>query len=238
VAEVRIAAEPRTEFGKGGARRTRRAGKVPAVLYGHGQPPSHVSFVAHDFEQVLRTDAGTNVLLQISVDGQTKTALPKAIDRDPVKRTLEHVDLITIRRGQKVEVDVGVHVTGEAAPDTLVDQQLTVLTVEADATAIPEGFEVSIEGMDVGDGVHAADVTLPDAVELRTDPEALVVHVIAAPTAAEVEAELAEAEEDVGIERPGAEGAEVSEEAREAAAAEAPAAEGGGDEGSSPSASQ
>jgi large subunit ribosomal protein L25 len=234
VAEVRIAAEPRTEFGKGGARRTRRAGKVPAVLYGHGEPPSHVSFVAHDFEQILKTDAGTNVLLTVAVDGQTKMALPKAIQRDPVKRSLEHIDLITIRRGQKVEVDVAVHVAGEAAPDTLVDQQLTAITVEADATSIPEGFEVSVESMYVGDGVHASDVQLPAGVELRSDPEALIVHVIAAPTAAEVEAELAEAEADVGIEH------EPSEEEVEAAAAEAVAespapeagegAEGGGSE--------
>jgi large subunit ribosomal protein L25 len=215
VSEVRITAEPRTEFGKGGARRTRRAGKLPAVLYGHGTDPRHISLPARDFEHALRTD-GYNVLLSLDLEGGAELALPKSVQRDPVRGSIDHVDLILVRRGEKITVDVPVTLTGDAAPGGLVDQQLTVLSVEAEATHIPSGFEVSIEGLDIGQAIHAKDVPLPDGTTLAGDPETVVVHVMAAPTQEQLESELAEAEAELGA---GAAGA----------AAEAPAESGEGD---------
>jgi large subunit ribosomal protein L25 len=215
VSEVRITAEPRTEFGKGGARRTRRAGKLPAVLYGHGTDPRHISLPARDFEHALRTD-GYNVLLSLDLEGGAELALPKSVQRDPVRGSIDHVDLILVRRGEKITVDVPVTLTGDAAPGGLVDQQLTVLSVEAEATHIPSGFEVSIEGLDIGQAIHAKDVPLPEGTTLAGDPETVVVHVMAAPTQEQLESELAEAEAELGA---GAAGA----------AAEAPAESGEGD---------
>lgn len=224
MSEVRITAEPRTEFGKGGARRTRRAGKLPAVLYGHGTDPRHISLPSREFEHALRTD-GANVLLSLQIDGGDELALPKSIQRDPVRGAIEHVDLILVRRGEKITVDVPVMLTGEAVSGGLVDQQLTVLSVAAEATNIPSSFEVSIDGMDIGDAIHAKDVKLPDGTELAADPEAVVVHVMAAPTAEQVEAELAEAEAELGA------GAAAEEAAEPTAEAEAPAAAEGGEGG-------
>jgi large subunit ribosomal protein L25 len=203
VAEVRISAEPRTEFGKGGARRTRRAGRIPAVLYGHGTDPRHISLPNREFEHALRTD-GANVLLSLQVDGSAELALPKAIQRDPVRGGIEHVDLILVRRGEKITVEVPVILSGDIAPDGLLDQQLTTLSVAADATALPSSFELSIEGLEVGRSIHAKDVNLPEGTELMTDPEAVVVHVMAAPTAEEIDAELAAAEADLGAGAAGA----------------------------------
>jgi large subunit ribosomal protein L25 len=209
VSEVRITAEPRTEFGKGGARRTRRAGKLPAVLYGHGTEPRHISLPSRDFEHALRTD-GANVLLSLDLDGGSELALPKSIQRNPVRGEIEHVDLILVRRGEKITVEVPVNVTGEAVSDGLVDQQLTTLSVLAEATHIPSGFEVSIDGFQIGDSIQAGQVSLPDGTELAGDPEQVVVHILAAPTAEQVEAELAAAEEELGA---GAAGAEAAAEA-------------------------
>jgi large subunit ribosomal protein L25 len=213
---VSIAAESRTEFGKGGARRTRRAGKVPAVLYGHGTDPRHISLPARDFEHALRTD-GANVLLELQLGEGGELALPKAIQRDPVRGSIEHVDLILVRRGEKIVVDVPVTLTGDVVPGGLVDQQLTVLSVSAEATHLPSGFEVSIDGLEIGSSVHASQVELPQGTELAGDPESVVVHVMAAPTAEQMEAELAEAEAELGA---GAAGAAA------AAEAEAPTGEG------------
>ena len=233
MAEVRISAEPRTEFGKGGARRTRRAGRVPAVLYGHGTEPRHISLPSRDFEHALRTD-GANVLLSLAIDGGgDELALPKAIQRDPVRGSIEHIDLILVRRGEKITVEVAVHVSGDVAPGGLLDTQLTTLSVAAEATHIPTGFEVSIDGLEIGAAIHAKDVTLPSGTELVTDPEAVVVHILAAPTAEEVEADLAASEAELGAGAAGAEAAAA--EAGEAApageadsqAAEAGAAEAG-----------
>src|SRR4051812_7805963 len=189
-----MSAEPRTEFGKGSARRTRRAGKVPAVLYGHGTAPRHISLPSREFERALHTDAGANVLLSLAIDGGDELALPKSIQRNPVRGSVEHIDLILVRRGEKITVDVPVHLVGNAAPGGLVDHQMTVLSVAAEATHIPSAFEVSIEGLEIGGSVHAKDVPLPSGSELAGDPEAVVVHVLAAPTEAEVEADLAAAE--------------------------------------------
>jgi len=188
VPEVRIAAEPRSEFGKGPARRVRRAGRVPAVLYGHGTDPRHVSLPGHDVLLALRT---ANVLIRLEgLPGGSQLALPKAIQRDPIRGYVEHVDLIMVRRGEKVTVEIPVTTTGEVAPDGLLDQQLVQIAVEAEATNIPPGIEVDIEGLEIGAAVHAGDLTLPAGVSLAVEDDILVLHVIAAPTAAQLEAEL------------------------------------------------
>jgi large subunit ribosomal protein L25 len=200
VSEVRIAAEPRTEFGKGGARRTRRAGKIPAVLYGHGTPPRHLALPAREFANVLR-GGGANVLLTLVIDGGTELALPKAIQRNPIRGDYEHVDLLLVRRGEKVHVDVRVLLVGEATRDGLVDQQVTALAVEAEATNIPTELTVSIEGLQIGDHISADAITLPAGVTLTGDPAQVVVMVLAAPTAEQVDADMAGAEAEAGIER-------------------------------------
>jgi large subunit ribosomal protein L25 len=188
VPEVRIAAEPRTEFGKGPARRERRAGRVPAVLYGHGTDPRHVSLPGHDVLLALRT---ANVLIRIEgLDGGSQLALPKAVQRDAIRGSVEHVDLIMVRQGEKVTVEIPVTVTGEVAPDGMLDQQLVQISLEAEATNIPPGIEVDIEGMPIGGAVHAGDLKLPSGVTLAVEPDILVLHVIAAPTAEQMEAEL------------------------------------------------
>ncbi|HSL07367.1 MAG TPA: 50S ribosomal protein L25/general stress protein Ctc [Pseudonocardiaceae bacterium] len=194
MSEVRLAAEPRTEFGKGAARRTRRAGKIPAVLYGHGSDPQHVALPALEFARVMR-EQGSNAVLSLEVDGRPQLALTKTVTVHPLRRYIEHVDLLVIRRGEKVVVDVYLVVTGNAAPDTLVTQELVTLQVEADALSIPDEFEVSVEGATVGTRVLASEVVLPPGVELRTDPEYLVVNVVAAPTAEDLAAEGAPEEE-------------------------------------------
>jgi large subunit ribosomal protein L25 len=200
VSEVRIAGEPRTEFGKGGARRTRRAGKIPAVLYGHGQPPRHISLPAREFAHAIR-GGGANTLLTLEIDGGDELALPKAIQRHPIRGVFEHVDLLLVRRGEKVTVEVPIVLVGEATRDGPVDQQLTTLSVEAEATRIPERFEVSIEGLQVGDHVDAGDITLPAGTTLVTEPGHVVAAILASPTAEQLEAELAGAEAEAGIER-------------------------------------
>jgi large subunit ribosomal protein L25 len=194
VPEVRIAVEPRNEFGKGAARQVRRQGRVPAVLYGHGTDTRHVSLPGHDVLLALRTP---NVLIRLEgLPGGNELALPKAIQRDPIRGSVQHVDLILVAHGEKVTVDIPVQVTGEVAPDGLLDQQLVQIAVEAEATNIPTGIEVSVEGMMVGASVHAGDLSLPDGSTLAVDPELLVLHVIAAPTAEQMEADLGlEAEE-------------------------------------------
>ena len=190
MSEVRLAAEPRTEFGKGAARRTRRAGKVPAVLYGHGIDPVHVALPAHDFARVLR-EQGTNAVLSLELGSDaTHLALTKTVTTHPLRNYIEHVDLLLVRRGEKVTVDVSVVVTGEAAPGSLVYQEMTTLTVEADAFAIPEELEVSVAGLEIGTQVLAGQVILPEGVNLQTDPGQLVVNVVAAPTAEDLEAEM------------------------------------------------
>ncbi|MDP9117614.1 MAG: 50S ribosomal protein L25/general stress protein Ctc [Actinomycetota bacterium] len=188
MSEVRLAAEPRTEFGKGAARRTRRAGKIPAVLYGHGSDPLHVALPALEFARVIR-EQGSNAVLSIDLDGQPQLALTKTVTVHPIRRHIEHVDLLIIRRGEKVVVDVYLVVTGNAVPDTLVTQELVSLQVEADAMSIPDEIEVSVEGAAIGTRILASEVPLPEGVELRTDPEYLVVNIVAAPTTADLDAE-------------------------------------------------
>jgi large subunit ribosomal protein L25 len=198
VPEVTIHAEPRNEFGKGAARRIRRASKVPAVLYGHGTDPVHVSLPGHDLMLALKT---ANALLSIELDGSSQLALPRQVQRDPIKGFIEHADLLIVSRGEKVTVDVQVHLVGAAAADTLVVTEHTTISLEAEATHIPESVEVSIEGLPVGSQILAKDIRIPEGSTLQLDPEALVVNITAAPSIEEVEAELAEAEAEVGIER-------------------------------------
>ncbi len=188
--EVRIAAEPRTEFGKGAARRVRRAGRVPAVVYGHGTDTRHVTLPGHQLLMALKTP---NVLIQLDgLQERGQLTLPKAVQRDPIRGLIEHVDLILVRRGEKVTVEVPVHVTGEIAPGGLLDQQLVQITVEAEATQIPGAIDVDVTGMEIGAAVHAGDLTMPIGVTLAAEPDALVLHVLAAPTAEQIEAELGE----------------------------------------------
>ncbi len=190
MSEVRLAAEPRTEFGKGAARRTRRAGKIPAVLYGHGSDPQHVALPALEFARVVR-EQGSNAVLSLNLNGQPQLALTKTVTVHPLRRYIEHVDLLLVRRGEKVVVDVNVVVIGNAAPETLVAQELTTLQVEADALSIPDEFEISVEGAAVGTRILAGEITLPEGVELRTDPEYLVVNVVASPTAEDLAGDTA-----------------------------------------------
>jgi large subunit ribosomal protein L25 len=213
-AESKITAESRTEFGKGAARRIRRDDKVPAVLYGHGGDPVHITLPGHDTMLALK-HGGANALLTISVDGKEQMALPKQIQRDPIKGFLEHLDLIIVRKGEKVTVEIPVHLTGEPDPEALVVTEISTITVEAEATHIPEYVEVSIEGAKVGDQILAKDLSVPSGSKILLDEDALVINVTHAPTAEEVEAELEEAEAEVGIERD-----ESDEEAAEAAEGE------------------
>jgi large subunit ribosomal protein L25 len=203
VSEVRIAAEPRTEFGKGAARRVRRANKVPAVLYGHGDAPRHFSLPGHELMLALKHDA--NALLTLQTDQGDQLALPKSVVRDPIKGHLEHVDLVAVRKGEKVTVEIPVQLTGEAAPDTLVDQQTMTLTVTADATELPEHLELSIAGKRAGSSLSAGDVELPAGTELSQDPEHVIVAFLGVISEEQLEAELAEAEAELGSGQAGAE---------------------------------
>jgi large subunit ribosomal protein L25 len=218
VSDVKIAAELRTEFGKGAARRLRRAAKVPAVLYGHGTDPVHLALPGHDTMLALKT---ANVLITLDIEGRgSELALPKHVQRDPLKGFIEHVDLILVKRGEKVTVEVAIHVTGEAAPGTLVNLDQPTVSIEAEATHLPESIEVSIEGLAEGTQILAKDLVLARGSALAGDPEQLVVNVTAAPTAEELEGEAEET---------AAEGA-PAEEATAAAADEAPADEATSDE--------
>jgi large subunit ribosomal protein L25 len=212
VPEVKITAELRTTFGKGPARQIRRDGRVPAVLYGHHSEPKHMTLPGHEVLMAMRTP---NVLIRLEgLPGGAQLALPKAVQRDPIKGWVEHLDLLLVRRGEKVTVDVPVTVIGEVAPGALLDQQLVQVEVKAEATNIPEAIEVSVEGMEVGFAVHAGDLKLPSGVTLEEDADLLVVHVIAAPTAAEIEADLGEVAPEAEEAAPAAaEGAEAPAEA-------------------------
>lgn len=211
MSESKIQAEPRTEFGKGAARRIRRADKVPAVLYGHGTPPVHITLPGHETMLALK-HGGANALLTIVVEGKSQLALPKQVQRDPIKGFLEHLDLIVVRRGEKVTVEVPVHVVGDPASETMVITEHGTVAVEAEATHIPEFVEVNIEGAEAGTQVLAKDLKLPSGSTVHLDAETLIVHVTHAPTAEQLEEELAEAEAEVGIEHEASE-AEAAEEA-------------------------
>lgn len=196
--EIRLVSDKRTEFGKGAARKLRRAEKVPAVLYGHGEAPIHLALPFHDTFQALKNP---NALLTIAVDGEgDQLALAKDVQRDPIKPIIEHVDLVIVKRGEKVTVEVPVHVEGDAAPETVVTLDAQTLEIEADVTNLPEGLTVSVEGLEVGTQVLASQVEMPAGATLVSDPELLVVNITQQISAEELEAELAEAEAEAGIE--------------------------------------
>ena len=218
--ETKIKAESRTEVGKGEARRIRRSDKVPAVHYGHGNDPIHVTLPGHETMLAIK-HGGSNALLYLDIDGKEHLALTKQIQSDPIKGFIEHIDFVEVRKGEKVTVDVSIHLVGEALPGSLVVTENTTVSLEAEATNIPEFVELSIEGADVGTQYHASDLVLPSGSLLLSDDDMMVVNVTHAPTEEEVEAELEEAEAEVGIER--------DESDEEIAEAEAAAAEGKGD---------
>lgn len=224
MSEYKIKAETRTEFGKGAARRIRRADKVPAVIYGHGNEPIHLSLPGHETMMAIK-NGGTNALLYLEIEGKEQIALTKQIQADPIKGFLEHIDFVAVRKGEKVTVDVVIHLTGEPSPDALVVTENNTVSVEAEATHIPEYIELSIEGAAVGTQFHASDLVLPSGSLLLSDDEMMIVNVTHAPTAEEVEAELEEAESEAGIERD--ESDEEIAEAEAEAAAEGDDAEGG-----------
>ncbi len=215
-----LVAEVRKETGKGASRRARRNGKVVAVLYGHGADPQHLELNAHDFAAVLR-NSGTNAVLTLDIEGKEQLALTRALEIHPIRRSITHADLLVVRRGEKVTVEVNVIIEGEANPGTLVTQDTNTITIEADVQSIPENLTVSIEGADIGTRFTAGAFVLPDGVTLISDPETLVVNVVAAPTEEELEAEGAGEEGEAEGEAPEGEAAEGEGEAGE----EAPAAE-------------
>jgi large subunit ribosomal protein L25 len=184
----KLTALVRTQTGKGASRRARREGKIPAVLYGHGAEPQHLELPGRDFASVLR-HAGTNAVLTLDIDGTEQFALTKALAIHPIRRSITHADLLVVRRGEKVTVEVSVDVVGDAVPGTLVTQETNTIEIEADALSIPQSLTVSIEGAGPGTQFTAAQIPLPPGVSLIADPELLVVNVVLAPTAEELESE-------------------------------------------------
>ncbi|WP_030246922.1 50S ribosomal protein L25/general stress protein Ctc [Streptomyces sp. NRRL S-350] len=192
MSEIRLAAETRTEFGKGAARRARRAGLVPGVVYGHGHAPVHLNLPGHDLMMALKTP---NALLVVPIEGKDEYVLPKAVQREAIKRTIEHVDLLLVKRGEKVNVEIPVHTEGELAPGgNLLEHVLQALPIEAEATHLPESVTVSVEGLAAGASVYAKDITLPAGTTLAVDGDAVVLQVIGAQASqADADAEAAEA---------------------------------------------
>ncbi len=190
----RLTASVRTKTGKGASRRARRDGRIPAVLYGHGADPQHLELPGHDFAAVLR-HSGTNAVLTLDIEGTEQLALTKALDIHPIRRNIQHADLLVVRRGEKVIVEVQVSVQGEAAPGTLVTQDSSTIEIQAEALSIPEQLTVSVEGAEEGTQILAGQVELPRGVTLVSDPDMLVVNVVVAPTIEEPEAEVAEGAE-------------------------------------------
>jgi len=224
MATEKIPAETRTEFGKGAARRIRRDDKIPAVVYGHGNDPIHLTLPGHDTMMALK-HGGANALLELSIEGSSQLALTKAVQIDPIRRVIEHIDFVAVRRGEKVTVDVPVHLSGDAAPETLVVTENNTVQIEAEATNIPEHIEISIEGLPAGTQILAGQLDLPEGSTLLVDPETLIVNVTEQQSEEALEAELEEAEAEAGIER---EESDADIEAAEAEAAEAgESAEGG-----------
>jgi large subunit ribosomal protein L25 len=198
MSEQKLAAEVRTEFGKGYARRARMANQIPAVIYGHGAEPIHITLPAKATTLAVRT---ANALLSLDINGEGHLALVKDVQRDPIKQIIEHIDLLTVRQGEKVTVDIPVHLVGEVAPGNAYNQELTVISLEAEATHLPTAVEVSIEGRTAGQHIHASDLVLPKGAVLLADADALVVNISEATESAD-------------------EGAEESAEGASAAAAE------------------
>jgi large subunit ribosomal protein L25 len=224
MATEKITAETRNEFGKGAARRIRRDNKIPAVLYGHGNDPVHVTLPGHSTMMALK-HGGTNTLLELDIDGKSQLALTKAVQVDPIRRVIEHIDFVAVRRGEKVTVDIAIHVVGEAQRETLVVTENSTVQVEAEATHIPEFIEVSVEGAAAGTQILASDLSIPEGSTLLVDPDTLIVNITEQVSAEALEAELEEAEAEAGIEREESDEA-VAEAAADEASAEEAAAEG------------
>ncbi|AEF41927.1 50S ribosomal protein L25/general stress protein Ctc [Hoyosella subflava] len=205
-----LAVEERTEFGKGAARRARRDWKIPAVLYGHGEPPQHLLLPFTEFAAILRS-GGTNAILSLNIGGKKSLAFTKSVSTHPIRPVIEHVDLLVVKKGEKISVDIPVVISGEAAPDTLVTQDAGTLTVLADALNIPDEFDVSVEGAEAGTQILASDVKLPAGVELESDPETLVANV----TAAQEEEVPEEGAEPEAVEAEAPQGDAVPEDASE-----------------------
>lgn len=221
MATEKIAAETRNEFGKGAARRIRRDNKIPAVLYGHGNDPVHVTLPGHDTMMALK-HGGSNALLELQIEGEPQLALTKAVQIDPIRRVIEHIDFVAVRRGEKVTVDVRVHLSGTAASETVVVTENSTVQIEAEATNIPENIEISIEGLPAGTQILAGQLDLPEGSTLLVDPETLIVNIREQQSEEALEAELEEAEAEAGIER---EEHELTDE--EQAAEDGESAEGG-----------
>ena len=182
MSEQKLAAEVRTEFGKGYARRARMNNQIPAVIYGHGAEPIHITLPAKATTLAVRT---ANALLSLDINGEGHLALVKDVQRDPIKQIIEHIDLLTVRQGEKVTVDIPVHVVGEVAPGNAYNQELTVISLEAEATHLPTAVEVNIEGRTAGQHIHASDLVLPKGAVLLADADALVVNISEATESAE-----------------------------------------------------
>jgi large subunit ribosomal protein L25 len=208
----KLVAIPRTSFGKGAARTIRRAHNIPAVMYGHGSEPVHISLPGHQTMLALKV---ANALLTIEIDGKDHLALAKDVQRDPIRPVIEHIDLVVVRKGEKVHVDVPVHLVGEAAIETVVSVENNTVELAVEATQIPDSVEVSIEGLAAGTQIHASDLVLPKGAELLTDAASLIVNITQAISAEALEAELA---------------AELAELGGGAVAAEAAAGEAAGEE--------
>ena len=191
MSEIKLPAERRTAFGKGAARKIRRDHKIPAVLYGHGTDPVHITLPGHDTQMALKT---ANALLSIDLEGTAQLALAKDVQRNPIKPIIEHIDLVIVRKGEKVVVDVQVHVEGEAAPDTIVTVESQTVELLVEATNIPANVIVSVEGLEAGSQIHAGAIELPAGAELAGAPEPLVVNVSATMSQAELDAELGQGE--------------------------------------------
>jgi large subunit ribosomal protein L25 len=184
MAELSIKGTTRTEFGKGASRRARVAGLVPAVIYGHGEKPLHITLPARELGVALKE---SNALLNIDIDGKVELTLPKSVVRHPLKQILEHIDLVLVRRGEKVTVDVPVHTEGKHDPDGILEHVNNTIEVEAEATSIPKFLTLDIEGMTAGTSRYASDVVLPAGTTLACDPKTIIVHLSERSTAAVVE---------------------------------------------------
>ncbi|MBU9766511.1 50S ribosomal protein L25/general stress protein Ctc [Mycobacterium sp. TNTM28] len=206
----KLTAAVRTRTGKGASRQARRDGKVPAVLYGHGTDPQHLEINAREFAAVLR-HAGTNAVLTLDIEGTEQLALTKALDIHPIRRNIQHADLLVVRRGEKVNVEVTITVEGDAAPGTLVTQDTNTIEIEAEALSIPEHLTVSIEGFEAGTQILAGQIELPAGVSLVSDPELLVINIVEAPSAEALESEGAGEAAEAPAEEPAAEAVEESE---------------------------
>jgi large subunit ribosomal protein L25 len=194
----KVAAELRTQFGKGFARRLRAAGQIPAVIYGHGTDPVHVALPGHQMLLILRR---ANALLELTVDGNDHLALVKDVQKDPVHQIIEHVDLLVVRKGEKLSVDIPVVVIGEPVPGTIANQEANTVSLEVEATDIPQKIEVDVEGLEDGTHITAADLKLPKGASLTVDPETLIVAISVPASTLAAEDEIAEADAEKAAEQ-------------------------------------